>query len=52
LYEDTLIVACLRAGQLQNALGLIDNRLHRRPSRRDEAWRSQASSDEQRSAPN
>jgi Tfp pilus assembly protein PilF len=43
LYEDTLIVACLRAGQPRKARGFIDSRLHRRPSRRDEAWRSQTS---------
>jgi hypothetical protein len=42
VYEDTLIVACLRAGSAQKARALIDNRLHRRPSRRDEAWRLQA----------
>jgi hypothetical protein len=42
LCEDTLIIACLRAGQEQKARSLIDNRLHRRPSRRDVAWRRQA----------
>ena len=42
VYEDTLIVACLRAGNAQKARALIDNRLHRRPSRRDAAWRLQA----------
>ncbi|MEA2877380.1 MAG: hypothetical protein QOF14_2576 [Hyphomicrobiales bacterium] len=42
LCEDTLIVACLRGGQPEKARTLIDNRLHRRPSRRDEAWRRQA----------
>lgn len=42
LCEDTLIVACLRAGHAEKARTLIDNRLHRRPSRRDEAWRRQA----------
>jgi hypothetical protein len=53
VYEDTLIVACLRAGRAQKARALIDNRLHRRPSRRDEAWRLQAESAAgQRRAPN
>jgi pentatricopeptide repeat protein len=42
LCEDTLIVACLRGGRPEKARALIDNRLHRRPSRRDEAWRRQA----------
>jgi tetratricopeptide (TPR) repeat protein len=41
LCEDTLIVAYLRAGQSANARALIDRRLHRRPSRRDAAWRAQ-----------
>jgi hypothetical protein len=38
LWEDTFIVACLRAGQGRQATGLISERLHRRPSRRDLAW--------------
>lgn len=38
LWEDTLIVACLRAGQGGKAAGLISTRLERRPSRRDQAW--------------
>jgi Tfp pilus assembly protein PilF len=42
LCEDTLIVACLRAGRAEKARALIDNRLHRRSSRRDEAWRHHA----------
>ncbi len=42
LFEDTLIVACLRAGKGAQAHALIDGRLHRRPSRRDEGWRRQA----------
>jgi tetratricopeptide (TPR) repeat protein len=42
LCEDTLIVACLRGGKPEKARAFIDNRLHRRPSRRDEAWRRQA----------
>ncbi len=40
LVEDTLIVACLRAGEPVKARALIDRRLHRRPSRRDAAWRA------------
>jgi predicted phosphodiesterase len=48
VYEDTLIVACLRAGRAQKARALIDDRLHRRPSRRDEAWRLQADTGQQR----
>jgi Tfp pilus assembly protein PilF len=42
LFEDTLIVACLRAGQGAQARTLIDGRLHRRPSSRDQAWRALA----------
>jgi tetratricopeptide (TPR) repeat protein len=39
LFEDTYVVACLRAGQLDRAREFLDARLHRRPSARDEAWR-------------
>ena len=42
LWEDTFIVACLRAGQGRQAQALISDRLHRRPSRRDLAWSQQA----------
>jgi len=42
LVEDTLIVACLRAGERAKARALIDRRLHRRPSKRDAAWRALA----------
>ncbi|MFB9267065.1 tetratricopeptide repeat protein [Bradyrhizobium erythrophlei] len=42
LWEDTFIVACLRAGQGHQAASLISERLHRRPSRRDLAWSQQA----------
>ena len=42
LYEDMLIVACLRASYPAKARGLIDERLHRRPSQRDAAWAKQA----------
>ena len=42
LWEDTLIVACLRADHGDKARQLISNRLHRRPSARDEAWSREA----------
>jgi ElaB/YqjD/DUF883 family membrane-anchored ribosome-binding protein len=42
LWEDTFIVACLRAGRGEKATRLIAERLHRRPSRRDEAWSREA----------
>ena len=38
LWEDTLIVACLRAGRGDKAARLISRRLERRPSGRDQAW--------------
>jgi hypothetical protein len=38
LWEDTLIVACLRAGYGDKAASIIRDRLQRRPSARDEAW--------------
>jgi hypothetical protein len=38
LWEDTLIVACLRTGQAEKAQTLIEGRLHRRPSARDRRW--------------
>jgi hypothetical protein len=38
LWEDTLIVAYLRAGHGDKAAGRISARLDRRPSARDEAW--------------
>jgi hypothetical protein len=43
LWEDTLIVACLRAGRGDKAARRISARLDRRPSARDEAWSRQAS---------
>jgi len=43
LWEDTLIVACLRAGHGDKAARRISARLDRRPSARDEAWSRQAS---------
>jgi hypothetical protein len=42
LWEDTLIVACLRAGYGDKAAKIISDRLHRRPSARDEAWLREA----------
>jgi hypothetical protein len=42
LWEDTLIVAHLRAGQGDSAARRIAARLDRRPSARDEAWSRQA----------
>jgi Tfp pilus assembly protein PilF len=42
LWEDTLIVACLRAGHGDKAAKLLSDRLHRRPSVRDEAWSREA----------
>ena len=42
LWEDTLIVACLRAGRGDKAAARISARLDRRPSARDAAWARQA----------
>jgi hypothetical protein len=42
LWEDTLIVACLRGGRGDKAAKIISDRLHRRPSARDEAWSREA----------
>jgi hypothetical protein len=36
--EDTLLVALMRAGATEKAQVLLERRLHRRPSPRDEAW--------------
>jgi len=36
--EDTLLVALLRSGESTQARALLDERLHRRPSRRDRQW--------------
>jgi tetratricopeptide (TPR) repeat protein len=43
LWEDTLIVACLRAGHGDKAAKLVASRLQHRPSARDEAWLREAS---------
>jgi tetratricopeptide (TPR) repeat protein len=40
LWEDMLIVACLRNQKPEKARKLIDARLHRRPSARDRRWLS------------
>jgi hypothetical protein len=42
LWEDTLIVACLRGGHADKAAKLISARLERRPSARDEVWSQEA----------
>jgi tetratricopeptide (TPR) repeat protein len=42
LWEDTLIVACLRGGHADKAAKLISARLERRPSARDEVWSREA----------
>jgi hypothetical protein len=38
--EDTLLVALMRSGETAKARALLDHRLHRRPSPRDQRWRS------------
>ncbi len=40
LWEDMLIVACLRNQKPEKARKLVDARLHRRPSARDRRWLS------------
>jgi hypothetical protein len=42
LIEDTYIVALMRSGELARARAVLDGRLHRRPSLRDERWRAAA----------
>jgi hypothetical protein len=42
LWEDTLVVACLRAAYGDKAKRLISDRLRRRPSTRDAAWSREA----------
>ncbi len=41
MIEDTLLVALINAGETTKARGLLDTRLHRRPSLRDARWRAQ-----------
>lgn len=38
MIEDTLIVACMQGGEPAKARALLDRRLHRRPSLRDQRW--------------
>jgi tetratricopeptide (TPR) repeat protein len=42
VFEDTYIVACLRAGERDKAAGRLKARLARRPSARDESWLAEA----------
>jgi len=39
LVEDTYLIALMRSAQSERARELLDRRLHRRPSARDERWR-------------
>jgi hypothetical protein len=41
LIEDTLLVALMKSGDVAKAQSLLDHRIHRRPSKRDMAWRSE-----------
>jgi hypothetical protein len=43
VFEDTYIVACLRAGEREQAAERLKMRLVRRPSARDERWLAEAS---------
>jgi hypothetical protein len=45
IFEDSLIVACLRSGRSAEAAQLLRARLNRRPSSRDEVWLAQCSAD-------
>lgn len=40
IFEDTLLVALMKAGEADKARALLDRRLHRRPSNRDAKWRA------------
>jgi tetratricopeptide (TPR) repeat protein len=42
VFEDTYIVACLRAGEREKATARLTARLARRPSARDERWLAEA----------
>ena len=42
IFEDTLLVALMKAGEVDKARALLDRRLHRRPSNRDTKWRAAA----------
>ncbi len=39
VFEDTLLLALIRGGEIAKARVLLDERLHRRPSPRDALWR-------------
>jgi hypothetical protein len=41
VFEDTLLLALMRSGEVRKARDLLDKRLHRRPSPRDTRWRNQ-----------
>jgi hypothetical protein len=43
VFEDTYIVACLRAGERGKAADCLNARLARRPSARDQRWLGEAS---------
>lgn len=43
VFEDTLLIALMRSGEVARAKTLLDHRLHRRPSTRDTIWREQLS---------
>lgn len=38
IVQDTLLVSLMRAGEVEKARALLDQRLHRRPSPRDSRW--------------
>ncbi len=48
VFEDSLIVAWLRSGQSARAAPLLQSRLARRPSARDEAWLAMCSANRER----
>ncbi len=43
VFEDTLLIALMRSGEVGKARTLLDERLHRRPSPRDARWRASVS---------
>ena len=43
VFEDTLLIALMRSGEVVRAKSLLDQRLHRRPSTRDRKWLGQLS---------
>jgi tetratricopeptide (TPR) repeat protein len=40
IFEDMLLLALMRLGDTPKARALLDQRLHRRPSRQDQSWQS------------